>query len=272
MKTCRRHAATWLLASLAGVATLAPARKATAQESDPCLVAPVDGQTLRKAGKLLQARDRFAVCAGKTCPGEIVQQCTRWAHEVDEAIPSIVAAARDASARDLVDAHVSIDDHPAMEVGIRAIPLDAGPHTLVFHREGSPDVRVDVLLREGEKNREILATFAPTHPTATAGDEARPIPTGTWIAGAVGVVGLVSFGVFGALGVSERSSDHCDSLCAQNDANSVSTKLLAADISLGVGVVSLAVATVLYLVRPTVTEAPPPVTSGGQAGSFVLRF
>ena len=40
-----------------------------------CFSAPVEGQKLRQAGKLLAARERFLACAQKECPKEIVGDC-----------------------------------------------------------------------------------------------------------------------------------------------------------------------------------------------------
>src|ERR1700733_14029764 len=83
---------------------------------DPCLISPVEGQKLRRVDKLLDAHERFTQCARRACPARIVQECTRWLHEVDDLIPSIVPAARDAQGADLLDAQVSIDDQPAVEM------------------------------------------------------------------------------------------------------------------------------------------------------------
>jgi hypothetical protein len=90
-----------LLPFAVAAAIASTSEPARAQRGDPCLTAPVDGQKLHKAGKLVEARDRFAVCARNTCPGEIVQDCTRWSREIDEALPSVVMAAQDPEGGDL---------------------------------------------------------------------------------------------------------------------------------------------------------------------------
>jgi hypothetical protein len=250
-------------ACIAWFGLLAP-RSAPADSApvDPCFAAPVEGQKLQREGKLIEAGKRFAFCARPTCPSEIVGDCARWLGEVEAATPSVVFAARDAQRRDVFDVRVSIDGKPAVDVKSRAIPLDPGPHKVVFQHPGSADVPVDVMLREGEKNREVAASFVTSGGAVPAsprpGDAARaehPIPPSVWIAGGTGMVAMAGFATFGALGISERGSDHCDTGCAQPQKDAVDTKFLIANISLGVGVVGLGVAAWLYLTRP-VTERP----------------
>lgn len=270
-----------VLASGAFLVAIEPS--ARAQSADPCLDAPVDGQKLRKAGKLLDARTQFATCARETCPAEIVQRCSRWNEEVQAAIPSVVLAARDAQGHDLSDVTVSVDGAPGAALGTRGIDLDPGEHRFVFQHSGSPDVEQRVIVREGEKHREVVATFgsptsAPVSPVSGGASPAeppssgaRPVPVLAWVFGGLGVAALASFGTFGALGVSERSTDHCDTACPSAQKSDVDTKFLIADVSLGVGVVSLAVATWLFLSRPSVATTSTayidlrPTTGGGVA-------
>jgi hypothetical protein len=247
-----------------GVALFA-STAAEVRAADVCLSAPVEGQKLQRAGKLRQALDRFTQCARRSCPAEVVQDCTQWAEDVQRAIPSVVVAARDPSGKDLTDVQVSVDGQPGVAVTVRAIDLDPGSHHVVFSRSGANDVAIDVLLREGEKNREIVATIgqastvpppvaSPSSPPAPAVDNTprRPIPLATWIAGSVAVAGLGVFAAFGTIGVVTRGSDHCATGCPPYEKSTVDTELRVADVGLGVGVVALGVATVFFLTRPTV--------------------
>jgi hypothetical protein len=255
-----------LLALLASVAVTSHLHSAKAAE-DACLSAPVDGQKLRRADKLIEAHDRFTTCARKTCPARIVQECTRWLHEVDDILPSIVAAARDGRGADLLDVRLSVDDQPPADIGPRAIPLNPGPHKLVFHREGMPDIAEDVLLREGEKNREVTATFKapepppppPAPPPPPTPVIVRPVPVAVWVLGGVTVVGGAGFATFAALGVTERGRDCAAAGCTQSQKDSIETKFRIGDISLAVGAVALVTGTVLFLVRPKVEK---PATLG----------
>ncbi len=258
-----------------------------ARADDGCMSAPVKGQQLQRAGRLLAARERFAACARKGCPAEIVQDCTQWVQQVSSALPSVVLAARDAAGNDLTDARVSIDGQADTGMTARAVELNPGKHRFVFRRQGSPDVEVELLLREGEKDRPVGATFgapaeppSPSPPPAEKPEEAssRPVPLGAWIAGGIGAVGIVAFGAFGAIGVSDRSASGCGTGCPQSPKDRVDTELRVADISLAVGVVGLGVATVLFLTRPSVSEPPGGVTldvrpaPGGGLATFGARF
>jgi hypothetical protein len=258
------------------VSSGAPARAAGG--SDACLAAPVEGQKLQRAGKLLDARDRFASCSLNTCPAEVVEDCMRWARQVDDALPSVVVAARDTKGKDLLDVRVSIDGKPPAEMSTRAVRLDPGSHTFVFQREGSADVKQQVMLREGEK-REVLATFgappdtsSPTTPaTSTATVSERPVPVAAWLAGGVSGLALISFATFGTLGVMDRGTDHCDTGCPSDQKSGIDAKFLVADVSLGVGVVALAVAAWLYLSRPSV-EVQAASAAAGPPGFAGIRF
>jgi hypothetical protein len=233
---------------------------ALGQEADPCLGAPVEGQELQKAGRLLEARDRFVVCARDTCPAEIVQDCTRWTREVEEALPSVVVGARDGDGQDLQDVRVGIDGGEAAAVSARAIPLNPGGHRFVFRRQGRPDVEKQIVLHEGEKNREVIATFGvpsavrstPIPPPVLE----RPVPISAWTTGAVAAASLATFAVFATLGLSTRSADNCARGCTLSQYDTVTTYFRVADVTLGIGIAGAALATVLYLVRPTTVRHP----------------
>jgi hypothetical protein len=267
------------------VLLLVGACAAEARAADVCLSAPVEGQKLQRAGSLLRARERFAQCAQKACPAQIVQDCTRWVQDVERALPSVVFGTRDAQGEDIVDARVSIDGQAPVLVTARAIEVDPGSHHFVFIHAGSPDVAIDALLREGEKNREIRATLggevvpAPPPPSDSVqeGGGVRPIPPAALIAGGVAVAGLGVFAVLGTMGVVRRGNDHCATGCLAADKSAVDAEFLGADVGLGVGLVATGVATWLYLARPKAAHAPTAVfdlspSRTGAVATFGLRF
>lgn len=186
---------------------VAPARAAGAgPATDPCLTAPVDGQKLRRAGKLLEARKSFTFCARDACPREVVQACTRWEHELEASVPSVVLGARDDAGRD-VTARVAIDGGEPVDLGLRALELDPGEHRFVFTRSAGSPVEQRVVLREGEKNRVVTAIFPAPRADATPsngadpGPSPRPAPAPSWwtplrttgaVAGAVGAAALIT--------------------------------------------------------------------------------
>jgi len=258
---------------------------ANAFADDVCLTAPVDGQKLQRAGKLLRARERFTQCARNSCPGAIVQDCTQWEQTVDRAVPSVVVAARDGQGSDMPDAQVSVDGQAPAAVTARAIELDPGMHHFVVSRAGAASVSIDAMLVEGEKNRELRAVLGAASPAAPVSPEpsadvepGRSLPTGTWIAGGVGVVALGVFGVFGTMGVIRRGDDGCATGCSSGEKSGVDADLRVADIALATGLVASAVAAGFYLLRPAAARASTTAlfdvqpSRGAAVGTIGLRF
>jgi hypothetical protein len=243
------------------VSTMILSSASVASGKDECLTSPVEGQKLRKAGKLLSARERFVGCAQKQCPEEVIADCTRWLAEVDGAIPSIVIAAKDANGVDLADASVSIDGAPFAPISDHALRLDPGAHEMTVRTATNETLTRQARLREGERERQILFTFggaagAAPAPSPSPGSDSpatlmKKVPTVALVAGGVGAAAFVSFAVFGALGVSARDSNNCDVGCSASDKSDVDTKFLIADVSLVVAVVGLGFATWVTLTRPS---------------------
>jgi hypothetical protein len=274
------------LAALVGLAS--PGTAAADAATDVCFSAPVEGQKLQRQGRLLDAGGRFSVCASDACPKEISRQCARWVEEVAAAQPSVVVGARDTGGRDLVDVRVSIDGSPAVPIGPRAVPLDPGEHTFVFHREGSPDSLQHVVLREGEKAREVLATLTSTQrdisePVAGARPEASNegdrVPGAAWMLGGIGAFAFAGAATFGIWGIVDRSNAGCDTPggCNAGDKNDVLTKFAIADVALGVGVVASVAALWMYFARPKGHPAAGTVAevlsrSWSRAGVTAFRF
>ena len=135
------------------------------------------------------------------------------------------------------------------------------------------------MLNEGEKARSLLVTFSesappPAHPDAPSREPqpARPTPVGAM---PFGIAGIASFAAFGAWGLAERAAGQCATGCSQAQESSALTKFRIGDVSLGVGVVALGLATWMYLTRRT-TEPPRrsrlrPVPGGGM-GYLVAPF
>lgn len=244
-------------------AVLLSAPEAAAVDKKVCASKYTEAQEQRAEGKLRTARDALLVCSQKDCAGFIRKDCGRWLAEVEEALPSIVVAAKDASGADVTDVRVTMDgERIASELGARAIEVDPGEHTFTFERDGRT-VEQKVLVREGEKSRRIEVTFeeeAPEPVAAPATRAATPEDAGTepegdgppmaaWILGGVGVAGLATFAIMGSSGLSEKSDleDSCSPNCSDDDLSGPRKSFLIADIGLGVGLVSLGIATYLFL-------------------------
>jgi hypothetical protein len=180
-------------------------------------------------------------------------------------MPSVVLVARDAAGRDLRDVHVTLDGGPLVDhLDAHAIPIDPGEHAFRFER-GGVTVEERVMVREGEKARLLTVTVdaapragpePPAEPTATA---PRSTNVATYIVGGLGLAALGAFGYFGLSGRSEYFDlEHsCAPHCTSSQTAPGRTKLIVADISLGVSVVALGVAAYMLLTRSSVTKAAP---------------
>ncbi len=271
-----------LLALLVAV----PAAAATPQDKQACIAASEKAQQLRADSKLMSSREQLLSCARDVCPAVVRKDCARWLAEVEEALPTIVLAARDGAGHDVAAVKVTVDDKPfADKLEGKAQPIDPGSHVFKFEREGGPSLTETVLVREGEKNRIVSVTFAaPSDGAAAAApgksDAALPgervVNPAAWVLGGVGVAAFASFAYFGISGRSRASElrSTCAPGCAESDVDSVKSKLLIADVSLGVSVVSLGIATYLFL-NPTRSESKSvsfsPLPGGGAlhlSGSF----
>jgi hypothetical protein len=278
----RRVLAFVLASSLVAPAFAGP-NKAT------CVAEYEETQKLKKSGKLLEAKKHALICAADGCPAAVRNDCTSWSADLDQTIPTIVLVVTDSDGKDVTDAVAYIDgEKVTSHVEGNAISLDPGKHKLRVEREGYDTIEQDVVAHEGDKNRSVSVKFpkkggdekpvAP--PTAEAPPAAAPIPASAWVFGAVGVVGIAGFAVFGSMGSSKKSeldSSGCKPACRADDVSAVKRDFLIADIALGVGVVSLGVATVLILTRGEEPKASTPavgfnVSRYGASGAVTFAF
>jgi hypothetical protein len=250
------------LASLAAISSITwlPAI-AYADPGSVCVKASEKGQEARDRGALRAARAHFIACGSDSCPKSMRADCVHWLEEVDASLPSIVVGAKDASGSDIFDVRVRVDGETVEDVQSgRPLVLDPGPHVVHFERGAAPAVEmqdVKVILRTGEHNRPVTATLGArsraASDTATAGppgpEGASHIPTATWVFGGIGVVGLGVFGTFAIVGSNEKSRlrGTCSPGCTDADVSHLRTDYIVADIALGVGLVSLGIATYFLL-------------------------
>ncbi|MGZ5969407.1 MAG: hypothetical protein ACXWP4_17160, partial [Polyangiales bacterium] len=190
-----------------GVRPTFAAPPATVQEKKACATASEKAQSLRSEGKMIAARELLLVCARDVCPTVVRKDCSRWVAEVDEALPTIVVAAKDEAGHDVTEAKVFVDDQLfADSLDGKAQPIDPGAHVVRLERQGK-QITEKVLVREGEKNRIVLIHLGPPPKPvdSTPPPPARTIPAETWIFGGIGVVGLVGFVGFGLSAKSQAS-------------------------------------------------------------------
>jgi hypothetical protein len=240
-----------------------------------CVEAYEQGQILRRKGELVRASEQVVSCARDVCPAFMRVDCAQWHAELEGAIPTIVVIARTRDGADIADVRVSVDGRVISErLEGRAIALDPGAHTLRLERKGMPALERPLVVSEGQKLREVIVEFGDVRPSPEPSRQAPaslPLaespsrggtPAPAWIVGGVGVLALSTFVTLGISGRSEQSNhlEKCNPRCAPDEVDSVRTKYIAADIALGVAVVSFAVSAFLFLTH----NRPSPPTRPGR--------
>ena len=205
------------------------------------------GQELRQAGKLVDSRAAFLECASD-CPSAVQRDCERWSHEVAAELPQLEVLVRfQGKARS--DASVEIDGEPHADALGAAVVLDPGLHRYRVRLAAARSVEGELVLRAGEPPHRLTLELEPLQ-------EARRVPTLSWVLGGVGVAGAAGF--FG-FGLASRSLEHelertCAPLCTNEQIDRVRQRSLIANVSLGVGVASLASAAALYFLSEPDSE------------------
>ena len=239
-----------------------------------CAAAYMHAQELRRSGKLIEARDALITCSQPSCPAAAVADCGPWLAEVEESMPSVVIAARDASGRESSEVRVLVDGRlVATSLDGRALPLDPGAHLFRYEPAHGSAVEETVVIRQGEKNRTLLVPIDTSRdgevdargPRAgeakgsSPGSSERPVPMLTWLFGAAGIAGLGVFAGFGAASLSAEAKlrASCAPHCPADEIAAIRAQHTAADIGLGFGVVSVGIATFYFLTRPPLAKAGP---------------
>ncbi|HEY1695356.1 MAG TPA: hypothetical protein VGG39_24475 [Polyangiaceae bacterium] len=153
----------WKAAVTAAVCTTLVAVPAAADVTKAqCVDADTNAQSLRRDGKLAEARAALAVCGDPACPSLVRDDCTRQLDELNSVQPTVIFDVKNGSGADVVAAKVGVDGH-ALEVRLDGTPLamDPGTHTFSFEVDGLPPVTLTVVLKESEKARLVRVTVGP---------------------------------------------------------------------------------------------------------------
>jgi hypothetical protein len=287
---------TTVAAALIAAATIAAAEPAHAGPKE-CIAAADEGQKLRDDGKLTAARDKFIMCAAKACPGAVAKQCSQWLIEAEHDTPTVTFRAIDEHGKETLAVRVLIDGAAvAQSIDARALSVDPGEHAVRFELASGQAVEDKVLVRPGEKNKMIELSFQPKAPPPAAkpvaplapeapagGGGGFHVPTLGWVGLGVGVAGGVMTVLF-AISANNAESDlrsRCAPSCDPSEKSSIDTKIVLANVGLGIGVVGLGLAVVTTVLANTGPKAPPktaaasarPVRLGVDVapGSLLLR-
>jgi hypothetical protein len=258
---------------VASASTVGAKAAAGGPSADVCATASDDAQPLRKAGKLREAKQRLLVCVNGRCPSVVRSDCTVQLNEVEQVMPSVVFGAKDARGADVAAVLVTMDGAKlADHLDGTSLPVDPGQHRFVFEMAGAPPLTRDLLIREGEKDRQESIVFGapPTSGPATASAGGRS----TWpvyAAFGVGGAGIVVGSIFGVLALHTKSTldSECPSKtgCPPADVSALSTRGWIANAGFAAGIVGAGVGAILLLTsggsdRPSVGIQAGPMSIG----------
>ncbi len=173
MNHCIRSFASGLVATSLLMTTAGPALAAPTK--DECVEAHGRGQDLREEGRLTRARQAFLTCSQPTCPSLVQSDCSRFVEELGRILPSVTFVARDTKATDLPNTAVYLDEQlvaSRLDDG-KSYDVDPGKHAVRFVHDGK-EVSMRVVVTQGEKGRNVIATFADA-----AGGEPAQTGSGT---------------------------------------------------------------------------------------------
>jgi hypothetical protein len=269
--------------SAASARSAAPALSATPQRSATAERSPAEsacfdqhelGQELRQGGKLLESRTEFLACAASQCPSAVQRDCERWSREVDTQLPRVVFRVRlDGKLR--ADASLSIDGALQPNALAEPVRLDPGVHHYRVVLATASPLEGELVLEAGEPLSEIALELHELEPRGR-------VPTLSWVLGGVGVASTASFIGFGlsSRALEREFETSCSPLCSEQQIDRVRQRSLIANISLGLGLTSLATAGALYFLsrpeepgeaeQPTLQLGLVPV-AGGALGNLQLR-
>jgi hypothetical protein len=271
-----------------------------------CLDAASQGQTLRDAHRLVEARDTFRVCARQGCPLVLQRDCTMYFEQVQTSLPTVVPFATDASGNGVGGVKVSVDGKLlADKIDGRSVEIDPGTHTFLFEAPDGTKTERTVLVAEGQKEIRIAAVVAkPVEKPAPVPAQEPPLPveipapaTSTpasdsvsppaerasafpWkaVGLAAGGVGIVTLGfgtTFGLMAISSKNGANCapSGLCQnENAVNKQDDSLHAGNLSTALfiagGVLAAAGVTMFALAPSVPVQAGPSV--GSREAGFVL--
>lgn len=260
-----------------------PAEPARAEEGVvACVRAAEDAQSQRSAHRLRAAFKHLLVCSQSNCPAVVRTDCAYWLAEVEKLLPSVIVQAVDKDGADLTDVSVTMDGEPLVpRLDGLSVPVDPGVRTFRFEHVGSTPIEKRIVVREGDKGRRLSIAFDPRPPApppkAPPAERRLRVPPASIVFGGIGAGALGTFAYLGLSGRADAAelAEGCgrNKTCREDQVKPIRTKLLIADVALGVGLVSLGAAAYLLFAR---SDKPPASVSadvvvGRQAGHVSLR-
>lgn len=231
---------------------------APSSETKECIAAFDQGQHSKTDHHLKQAEKQLLACTKETCPAVLRADCAEVLKSVQAAVPTVVLAAQDGG-KDVTDVRVYIGtEELATSLDAKAIELDPGEYDVRFERGTNAPVTVHLVLREGEKNREVRGIFNPPKrvpvPLALPPPEREPRSTAGYVVPAAFAAGGIAAFILAA--VERRTFDNdvadfklkCAPNCTEASRAQLSNTLVDANVALGIGIGAVAVAVATWFI------------------------
>jgi hypothetical protein len=186
-----------------------------------------------------------------------VEECNAALAELEATLPTLILSVVDQRGHDISDATLSIDGQSVALDG-SALAVDPGLHTVVAEHDRRR-TQIQIVASEKELNRhvELMLADPPMQPKKNRRPEQPPASSRlpSFALAGVSALGAGSFAIFALSGDAQVNDlERCKPHCSTADVNSVRTKYLIADVSLGVSLAALGAATYLLLTH----KAPKP--------------
>jgi hypothetical protein len=242
----------------------------------------------------LAARDAMTRCSAESCPLSIRTDCRAWLEELSRLLPTVlIVIERDDDRSEPVE--LELDGQPLkLPEPLGPIELLPGSHRLRARLAAHAPLERDLVLEVGAKNQVVRMRF--TTPTETRAPQtegpstrqtthappphaSRPTPTiSYWLGGGALVALATSGALLGSALVSlDNARETCAPGCSSSVRDSIDARLLAADVSGGVGLLLAGLALYSYFERPQVLSPSgagprlaPRLTGSGKGAGFAL--
>ena len=286
-----------LLGALLLRAPAAKSDPSRVKEQRSCVSAYEREQELERTAQLRLAREVVLTCARSACGNFLQRQCSTKYNQLESEIPTVILVARDGDADSLVDVQVTVDGEPlTSKLDGRPLPVDPGLHDFSFKIDSGAAVVQRALILQGQHDRAITVSLrapdkrtqkarpapAPpqpetkTSPSKPASDASPEIASATpdtrwlengssdgshvapYLAGGLGLVGVGAFAVLFSWAMTDNEKLlRCSPDCAQASIDRVRNLYIAADVSLGAGIIGLGASTWMFLAADSGTRARP---------------
>jgi hypothetical protein len=142
---------------------------------ETCITANETGQDLRRDGKLVEARERFELCAVPACPAILREDCAMRLAGLGRAQPTVTFVAKDANDAPIAGLRVRIDGAPAVSGDGAPIPVDPGEHRFELEAKGYAPIAGAALVAGG-----LYLLFASPSKRRSNGAAFGTVAIGRW--------------------------------------------------------------------------------------------